>query len=55
MYAYYLYLDGELITESNYEYETYSEAESEGHFAADTYSDTMDVHWSAFEVVVDEA
>ena len=51
-YAYELYLDGELITESNYEYESEYEAESEGGFAANCYADIMDCRWSDFDVVV---
>ena len=52
MYAYEIWLGDKLITESNYEYETSYEAESEGGFAVDTYADVSGVHWSEFTVVV---
>lgn len=52
MYKYIVYLDGEVITESNYEFESYDEANSEGNFAAGCYADSMDRKWFEFEVEV---
>lgn len=52
-YAYKVYLDDELITQSNYEYESEGEAESEGCFAVNCYADSMDRHWSEFRVETD--
>ena len=54
-YAYEIYLDGELIDESAYEYETKEEAESEGNFNVSTQAECRDRHWSEFTVVIREA
>ena len=50
MYAYEIYLDGKLVSESNYEYESRSEAESEAGFAVSTYADCYDRGWYEFEI-----
>ena len=51
-YAYEIYLDGELVTESCFEYESYSEAESEAGFAVNTYADCYGRKWWEFKVVI---
>lgn len=51
-YGYIVYLDGAVISESSMEYDSYSEAESEGNFSASCYADSMDRHWSEFDVEV---
>ena len=52
MYAYEVYLDGKLVDESNYEYESISEAKSEAGFAVGTYADCYDRDWWEFRVVI---
>ena len=51
-YAYEIYLDGKLVSESNYEYESRSEAESEAGFAVSTYADCYDRGWYEFKTVI---
>lgn len=53
-YYYVVYLDGELITQSGCEYDSYEEAKSEGGFAINTYSDILDRIWSDFDLIVEE-
>lgn len=52
-YAYTITLDGRFISQSNFEYDSYDEAESEGYFAVRSYADMMNVHWSEFVVTVE--
>lgn len=52
MYAYEIYLGEELVSQSNYEYETEQEAESEGYFAVCCIADLRCIHWSEFRVIV---
>lgn len=51
-YYYEIYLDGSLISQSNCEYDSYEEAESEANFAVSTYADCSDRHWSEFQVKI---
>lgn len=52
-YAYTITLDGRFISQSNFEYDSYDEAESEGYFAVRSYADMMNVDWSEFVVTVE--
>ena len=50
--CYEIYLDGDLVDESNYEYDSESEADSEGNFAVRSLADASGRHWSEYTVVV---
>ena len=52
MYYYEIYLDGRLIDTSNCEYESREEADSECNFAISSYADSMDRHWSEFQLEI---
>lgn len=51
-YYYEIYLDDSLIDQSNCEYESEEEAESEANFAVNTYADCTDRSWWEFRVKV---
>ena len=51
-YYYEIYLDDSLIDQSNCEYESEEEAESDANSAVSTYADCMDRSWWEFRVKI---
>ena len=51
-FGYEIYLDNKLISDSNIEYESEYEAESEGNFEISSLADCYDRHWSEFTLSI---